>query len=251
MNHSIEKYFDEGYVILDPIDTNLIDRVNLRFNQILEEGDFKTNSKIYSYNDSPRVVDAYKKISEITAFAHHPDLVGILEKLYCRTPQPFSNIVFKCGSEQPLHSDYIHHGTIPEGLFCGVWTALEEISEGSGELIIVPKSHKIPVFRYADYGLKKPTSLSEIKANYTFYETWLNRKINELGLETERCLLKKGQTVIWDANLAHGGSHIIDPKLTRRGFVVHYTFTDVKLYNPTFSFFKGNEDYFMRDYAVF
>lgn len=251
MNYSIEKYFDQGYVVIDPIDVDLIEEINLRFDQILEEGDFKTNSKIYSYNESPRVVDAYKKISEIISFAHHPNLVAILEKLYLRTPQPFSNIIFKCGSEQPLHSDYVHHGTVPESLFCGVWTALEDISPGSGELVIVPESHKMPIFRYADHGLKKPTSLLEIKENYTFYEAWLNKTIDELGLEVKRCLLKKGQTVIWDANLAHGGSSIIDHGLTRRGFVIHYTFANVKFYNPTFSFFKGKEDYLMRDHAVF
>ena len=251
MNYLAEKYFEEGYVVIDSIDQSLINTINIKFDQILDEGHFNTNSKIYSYNDSPRIVDAYKRIPEIVSFAHHPHLVRILSALYSRAPLPFSNIVFKFGSEQPLHSDYVHHGTIPEGLLCGVWTALEDISEGSGELIIVPKSHKMPVFRYADHGLKKPTSLSEIKKNYNFYEAWLNNTINKLGLEIKRCLLKKGETVIWDANLVHGGAPIIHGGLTRRGFVIHFTFAEVKFYNPTFSFFKGKDDFFMRDHNVF
>ena len=150
-----------------------------------------------------------------------------------------------------MHSDYIHHGTIPEGFLCGAWTALEDIREGSGELVIVPGSHKIPYFKYSEYGLKKPISLADIKKNYSFYEIWLNNTINELRLSSQKCILKKGQTIIWDANLAHGGAPIVDINLTRRGFVVHYTFSDVLFYNPTFSFFKGREDYYMRDHIAF
>jgi len=251
MNNLLEKYFEEGYVVIDPIDIQLVEKINHQFSEILEAEDWQTNSKIYSYNDSPRIVDAYKKIPEIVKFSYHPKMITILEYLYRRDPRPFSNILFKCGSEQPLHSDYVHHGTIPEGFLCGAWTALEDIKEGSGELVVVPRSHKMPYFKYSDHGLKKPASLADIKKNYSFYEEWLSSAIKNLRLSSERCILKKGQTIIWDANLAHGGAPIVDVNLTRRGFVIHYTFSDVVFYNPTFSFFKGPEDYLMRDHIVF
>jgi len=251
MNNLLEKYFEEGYVVIDPIDIQLVEKINHQFSEILEAGDWQTNSKIYSYNDSPRIVDAYKKIPEIVKFSYHSKMITILKYLYGRDPRPFSNILFKCGSEQPLHSDYVHHGTIPEGFLCGAWTALEDIKEGSGELVVVPRSHKMPYFKYSDYGLKKPASLADIKKNYSFYEEWLSSAIENLRLSSERCILKKGQTIIWDANLAHGGAPIVDVNLTRRGFVIHYTFSDVVFYNPTFSFFKGPEDYLMRDHIVF
>ena len=61
MNNLLEKYFEEGYVVIDPIDIQLVEKINHQFSEILEAGDWQTNSKIYSYNDSPRIVDAYKK----------------------------------------------------------------------------------------------------------------------------------------------------------------------------------------------
>lgn len=247
-----DKYFEDGYVVLDPIDQQLIDKIRSEFEQLLLSKTYDTNSKIYAYNKNPRIVDAYKKIPQIIQFAHHKKIISVLQGLYGHTPLPFSNIVFNCGSEQPLHSDYVHHATIPEGYFCGVWTAMEDIQEGSGELTIVPGSHKINGFRYCDHGLKKPTTLDEIKKNYEYYESWLENEINRLGLKRVKCLLKKGQSVIWDANLAHGGSKILNERLTRKSFVIHYSFSNVeKFYSPAFSFFKDKNDYCLRDHVFF
>ena len=56
----------------------------------------------------------------------------------------------------------------------------EDIVEGVGELLIVPKSHKWDYFRYSDVGLSKPTKPSEIKANYSEYEKWVVEKLKPL-----------------------------------------------------------------------
>ena len=127
---------------------------------MIEVGDYQTNSKIYSYNENPRIVDAYKKIKEISEFAKNKKLTEFLIKFYKSKPLPFSNILFKYGSEQPLHSDYVHHGTYPELLLCGSWTALEDIKSETGELTVVPKSHKLSIFKYVENGCSKPKSLN-------------------------------------------------------------------------------------------
>ena len=44
----------------------------------------------------------------------------------------------------------------------------------------------------------------------------------ERGLELESFLPKKGDALIWSADLAHGGAPITDPALSRRSFVCHY-----------------------------
>jgi len=48
-------------------------------------------------------------------------------------------------------------------------------------------------------------------------------------------LLKKGQAFVWAANLAHGGSPILDPRSTRRSLVVHYYFDRCAYYTPMVS----------------
>jgi phytanoyl-CoA hydroxylase len=43
-----------------------------------------------------------------------------------------------------------------------------------------------------------------------------------MGLEQRTFLPKQGDVVIWSADLAHGGSPVTDPLLTRRSIVGHY-----------------------------
>ena len=48
--------------------------------------------------------------------------------------------------------------------------------------------------------------------------------------------IKKGQVIIWAANLLHGGVKMKDYKLTRKSQVIHFHFKNNKLnYNPGFS----------------
>ena len=43
-----------------------------------------------------------------------------------------------------------------------------------------------------------------------------------MGLEERTFLPKKGDVLIWSADLAHGGSPATDPSLTRKSLVGHY-----------------------------
>ena len=88
----------------------------------------------------------------------------MLKFLYEKTPLPFSTINFLTSTQQPLHSDYAHFGTIPELLLAGSWIALEDISPDSGPLQIVPTSHKWNIYRYSENGDGQiPSVLNKIK----------------------------------------------------------------------------------------
>ena len=186
MSDILNKYKNDGYVIINCHQESIIESIEKKFEKLIQSGDYNTNAKIYSYNDKPRIVDAYKKIDEIVSFSKNKILSDFLKNFYGSKPLPFSNILFKFGSEQPLHSDYIHHGTYPELLLCGTWTAMEDIQKDSGELMVVPKSHKFDIFRYSKFGCKKPKSLDEIKKNYSIYEDWVKDLINKNNLEVKK-----------------------------------------------------------------
>jgi ectoine hydroxylase-related dioxygenase (phytanoyl-CoA dioxygenase family) len=44
-------------------------------------------------------------------------------------------------------------------------------------------------------------------------------------------IAKKGDVLIWHANLVHGGAPILNPALTRKSMVVHYYANDVIKYH--------------------
>ena len=49
-----------GYVIINVDDDELIDKVNDDVAKLIKNGNFSENTKIYSYNESPRIVSSYK-----------------------------------------------------------------------------------------------------------------------------------------------------------------------------------------------
>ena len=55
--------------------------------------------------------------------------------------------------------------------------------------------------------------------------------LSQNQFEKEVFLPKKGDVIIWHANLIHGGAPVTDPSLTRKSMVVHYYAKDVIKYH--------------------
>jgi|TARA_B110000263_G_scaffold162825_1_gene141702 ectoine hydroxylase-related dioxygenase (phytanoyl-CoA dioxygenase family) len=232
-----EFYYKNGYLICNVSQDGLIDLVNQDIDKLLSLDDIKTNSKIYSYNDSPRIVESWTKSENCKNLSLSKIVIDLLRDLYDSNPQAFSTINFLHSTEQPLHSDYTHFGTLPEGRLAASWIALEDVSPMAGPLQVVPGSHKLNYFDFEQISATPPKSLSQIKQNYTLYEEWVKRTIKQEKLHSIVLDdLKKGDCVIWHANLLHGSPECQDNSITRKSQVTHWTFEDVERhYNPVFS----------------
>ncbi len=173
-----------------------------------------------------RIQDAWKISENVKALALAPTVLTLLEELYGRKPLPFQTLNFLRGSQQAPHSDAIHFNTIPEGFMCGVWVALEDMDMDNGPLVYYPGSHKLPYARPADFG-------AEAKwANYPNYEDYVADVIERDGLAPAYGTIKKGQAIVWAANLIHGGATQNDPTRTRLSQVTHYFFEGCRYYTP-------------------
>lgn len=244
----IDEYKKNGYITLKVLEESVVDEINSKVEELVRSGKYKENTKIYKYSDGPRIVESWKYIELIKTIAQSSTIKNFLKMIYKKEPIPFSTINFTKGSNQPLHSDYVHFGSIPEGYLCGLWIALEDIKEGSGELQIAEGSNSWPIFKYAEHGLKKPKSLSEIQKNYNYYENWVKDKISKEKTVIKKALLKKGEALLWDFNLLHGGAAIKNKNLTRKSLVIHYHFSETIAYNPNFSFFEAKDSIVKRNY---
>jgi ectoine hydroxylase-related dioxygenase (phytanoyl-CoA dioxygenase family) len=237
-------YFENGYLIFNINDDILIDAVNNDVKEIIENGKkIKKNSKIFSYNESPRIVESYKKSLNCKKIAKHKSVVNMIKFLYDKEPLAFSTINFLTSTQQPLHSDYAHFGTIPELLLVGSWIALEDINPDSGPLQVVPGSHKWDIYRYSDMnGGKVPAGLDEIKKQYSVYEEWVKDQIKIKNLMQVTPDMKKGDCIIWSANMLHGSPDCKVPGSSRKSQATHWTFNNTeKHYNPIFSDIKKNK----------
>jgi hypothetical protein len=134
-------------------------------------------------------------------------------------PSACQTLLYMNGSEQNAHQDTIHLTPYPAGYMCGVWIALEDVAEGSGELFVYPGSHRSPRLMSASLGLAK------VSTDYSSYAAF-DRRVAELmrdgGYERHAYRPKKGQILVWHENLVHGGSSRTRPEITRRSIVSHY-----------------------------
>ena len=142
-----------------------------------------------------------------------------LKKLYSYEMQPCQTLSYKFGSQQSAHSDFIHLTPYPENLMCGVWVALEDVAEGSGELSFYPGSHRTPKLVMNSFGLEKISNDDYSCFEKTFDVTW--KKVSEI-FPSKKAVLKKGDVLVWASNLLHGGSPRRIMEQTRRSVVLHY-----------------------------
>jgi len=185
-----------------------------------------------------RIQDAWKRSAFVKDVATSPWIMSLLRILYQRTPIPFQTLNFPEGTQQDTHSDMIHFNSIPERFMCGVWVAFEDITDFNGPLHYYPRSHKLPFYDMIDIGVKASSNVSSKKAFMVYaenYTSFIKEMITELVLEKKTLNIKKGQAIIWSANLLHGGNKILQPGSSRHSQVTHYFFEDCMYYTPRLS----------------
>lgn len=181
------------------------------------------------FSDYGRIQDAWHISQHVLKIALCSNVKRTVEQLYEKPSQAFQTLNFHKGTKQPIHSDTIHFNCEPFGAMCGVWTALEDISAEQGPLVFYPGSHKLAEMNYQDFGLT---------ADAGSYETYLEKLkelIQEHGFQPKYGILKKGQSLIWQANLIHGGAPQTDGTLSRHSQVTHHYLGKPKAWRPSLS----------------
>lgn len=229
-----DELHNRGYAVLDFPDTEIDARIERikghlgpRYNvDFADPGSDKTTGE-------RRIQDAWQFDEDVRAIAANQAIIDLLGKLYGREAFPFQTLNFPVGTQQDGHSDSVHFSSLPERFMCGVWLAMEDVGPDAGPLFYYPGSHKWPIMTNSLIGRRGYGSdLSSAQDPYG--PAW--RALCDVhGAEEEVFLARKGQALIWCANLLHGGSRQNNPTLTRWSQVTHYYFKDCIYYTPAFS----------------
>lgn len=186
-----------------------------------------------------RVHDAWRYCEAVRELAGRPEVLGMLRALYRRAAIPFQTLNFSVGTQQSTHSDLIHFSAIPWGFMAGVWFALEDVDADNGPLHYYPGSHLLPFYDLQAVGLGM-TTFSQKHQAYARYERFISDQVAARGLEKRTVRMKKGQCLVWAANLLHGGDRILDPSRSRHTQVTHYYFEGCRYFSPLYSdVYKG------------
>ncbi len=225
---------EQGFAVFDFPDDDLDARIARLIPALTPHYDFEQwRSSGWPANDGLRVQDGWRTDADVRAIACNQAVLDLLGKLYGRRAFPFQSLNFPVGTQQHYHSDSIHFSSIPERFMCGVWVALEDIHPDAGPLIYYPGSHKWPVL-YNDLIGKVVGGEADFVAQDPYKRAW-QAMVEASGVKPEVFCAKKGQALIWAANLLHGGSRQKDPARTRWSQVTHYYFEDCAYYTPAYS----------------
>ncbi|MGE3171530.1 MAG: phytanoyl-CoA dioxygenase family protein [Planctomycetota bacterium] len=230
----------DGYAVFDfPADDfdDLADRARDDVGD-MREGHLQTDARtgirplVLDMAYGVRVQDAWAQSQAVRDIACNPRILELLRILYGRRGWPFQTLNFSCGTQQPYHSDSVHFSTVPERFMCGVWVAFEDIDGDNGPLVYYPGSHQWPI--YGNEHVGHWAEDAGTRNQETHRELW-NRGVKAFGLERKQFRARRGQALLWMANLLHGGDTQLDPKRTRWSQVTHYYFDDCAYVTPVFS----------------
>jgi hypothetical protein len=183
----------------------------------------------------PRLQDGWLQHDAIRSLALEPIILDALRTLYGREPFAFQTLNFAVGSQQHYHSDAVHFNSFPHGFMCGVWIALQDVEPESGPLHYFPGSHRLPYLSSRSLGLSRADVASERHPQILFEPIW-QRAVDECGYGHESFLAKRGDILIWHANLLHGGQMVQDRGSRRWSQVNHYFFADCLYLTPMHSY---------------
>jgi len=222
----IRHFVTDGYMVLEHFfpktDT---DALNTEVDTLLQSGKAGfnyTGRKIFNLHETSAPAN--------DQFLCNPEITKLLSFLLGKTVVPFQSLNFTLGSEQRVHSDSIHMTTEPPGYLIATWIALEDCSPDNGPLIYYPGSHRLPYVTTEHYDSGNTFFTIGENSNRR-YEDKIADLIREKGLKPQTFLAKRGDVLIWHANLLHGGSRINKPGATRRSMVCHYFAEDVICYH--------------------
>lgn len=224
--NELERFVEEGYMILKGFfDEEAVDFHNREVEKMLaqQEVDFNFSGR--------KIMDAFRRSEYINQqFLRHPELLRLLGFIMGKAVIPFQTINFIVGSEQRAHSDSIHMTTHPKGYLIAIWVALEDCDANNGPLFYYPKSHRLPYIMCEDYPSGNGYFTIGKESNRR-YEDCMAQLVEEQQLEPAYFHAKKGDILVWHANLLHGGSPIKKEGATRKSMVAHYFCADVICYH--------------------
>ena len=149
-----------------------------------------------------------------------------LELIFERRALASQSLTFLRGSSQGYHQDTVY---VPFSLptqFAASWVALEDVTPGGGELTYFPGSHRVPEYLYGDrfktlWDAQRMLRRNSLREEMADYSEKLEGRSRMAGLSPKSFMAKKGDVLLWHADLAHGGLPI-DVNKTRASVVTHY-----------------------------
>lgn len=261
MKNDIAFFIRNGYVILpQAVSSERIDRYLEAFDGALS-GETPLAASVPTYGPQDKSVvpantadryapltkylDTYWHLPEALPLIFNDRTVAFLSAIFETPPFAFQGLHFETGSTQCIHQDTAYVVSESPLSLAATWLALEDIQEGSGELEYFEGSHRLPDWLYSGR-YKHFNHERDQQSEHIEHLNFIQSESRKRGYPLKRFLPKKGDLLVWAADLAHGGSAITRPGATRRALVTHFTQANMK---PNYFNYQPAEKNVVRDVA--
>lgn len=166
-------------------------------------------------------------IQTISRAAAHLSLnkcvMSFLSHIFQDAPCLLQSLLFNKGSQQPLHLDY-PYVKVQKHIACmaASWIPLEDIHADSGPLAYYCGSQRPEIMPFFDWGNGNIVMDETAQREPMQFSNYLYSEMDRLHIKPKIFLPKRGDVLIWHAYLAHEGTSIRNPELTRKSYVTHY-----------------------------
>jgi phytanoyl-CoA hydroxylase len=226
------QFIRDGYVILrGAVSPDLLDRVDGDLDRarrhplmhLMGSYDVRyahATASSWSRRDF-RGVDFHVNSPAIRDSIFHPSIAGFLRMIFDEDPLANQTLLFQHGSQQRIHQDPAYVTMSSPLRMAASWIALEDIEEGCGELVFYPGSHRFRDFLFGGKHKAFDPERDGLDQHERFLRSLVEHAENR-KIPLKPFLGKRGDALIWSADLAHGGAKVTRPGATRRSLVTHY-----------------------------
>jgi ectoine hydroxylase-related dioxygenase (phytanoyl-CoA dioxygenase family) len=160
--------------------------------------------------------DLFLMSAEVRGLALDFGLSSILADLLGEPAVLCSSFNLERGTAQPMHIDSLSLTPRTPHSLVTAWIALEDVQPDAGPLVYFPGSHRIPLYVFND---------GTHHANREEVGDWfdyIDVQIRLRGLKERVFMAKKGDVLVWHADMVHAGSPIENHRLSRSSLVCQY-----------------------------
>jgi len=232
----LQHWVEHGWVILfdtedqPKVDAALVDAVAHDMMELV-----RTHKHLPFDEWKIQLQNRYAVSEAVRRMIHWQPVLRWIGLILGKRPLPFQTLSMPIGSQIPPHADHVLMTTHPQGYMVAAWFALEAAARDAGPLTLWSGSHRLPYLSAREVGIPHDGSDDECSQVYAqrYYEASRER-IARHGLAPFYYLAKKGEVLLWHANLLHGGAPIERADSSRKSLVVHYFGEGVHHYSDLF-----------------
>lgn len=218
--HWLDKFWDEVEDTIENHDKHDVKALVYQFNG-QKPTPLKDIPKELLKGIGARINDYHNTSIGAKKIMTHRHIITFLKAALSPELTAFQSLVFKYSSQQSTHQDFPWVTSNIASHLAAAWIPCEDVHADSGPLFYYPRSHKMPKFDFGKTGILFHGEKSLYSPDQ--FSTYLDKTCKKLNIEKKVLLIKKGDILIWHGGLAHGGSIINNPAMTRKSFVCHYS----------------------------